>query len=536
MKNLPHQVKLVNNPYLQRLSILIDGKNISPYSSLHQHINAPFSEWCDCILDDIAKQFNDESFLLTFSSCAEEMFVMQALAAAHPFCNSCVCVPWIRDTATPARLKKLHELIRDKNIRDYEFQNLFALFVVSDEIKMFRRDLLGLEIKNSFCKLQTEIVSLREFWKMHNHSHDILFVLTVQKLSDAHLNQLSKEEGFLIQISDTLSESIVFDKKIGKFFAFYVQRDFLIQAIFKCLLFMPLIQILRRCIASLPSETKSLYKKSLEDVQSTTNRIIPVAESNTIELGQSIRIRFDSDIATHPISVGNLSYTYSRDGIIRCNGLLVEGLREGYCTMYIQRTGETVPCAEISFNVIKRNRIQEIIFTEQKLIIGEGCEHIVKFSVSPTDADNFNKITWHTTDSAVALIENGRLKAKKQGICNISCVAENVSASFRCVVKPFLVAIVPEEEEMEVACGDKKLLKIRIIPENAIDGQLLISSMDMRVANVVGQEVHGVGKGTTRIVIENVTKSIRKEVIVEVFKKGLLTTVTKKVKKKFFGG
>ena len=499
-------------------------------------MNAPFSEWCDCILDNIAEQFNGDSFLLTFSSSTEEIFVMQALAAVHPLCNSCVCVPCIRDTSTLVRLKMLHKLIRDKNIRDYEFQNLRTLFVVSDELKMLRNDLLGLEIENSFCKLQTEIVSLKEFGQMRNRSYEVLFVLTAQELSDKYMNQLRNEDGFLIQISDILSENLVLGKRNGKSFVFYTRRDFLIQAIFKCLLFIPLIQVFRRCIASLSLDAKNLYKKSLEEIQSTTNKIIPIAESRTIELGQSVRIRFDSDIATHPISAKDLSYTYSRDGIVRCNGLLVEGLREGNCTMYLQRTGEVVPCAEISFKVIKRNRIQEIIFEEKSLVIGEGTEQKIKFSVMPTDADNFDKITWSTTNAKVASVNAGILKANRPGSCDIRCSAENVSAKLHCIVKPFLVAIVPEEERMEIPYGEKRVLKIRVVPEDAIDGQFFISSMDMRVANVVGWEIHGVGKGTTRIVIENATKSIRKEIFVEVFKKDLLTTITKTVKKKFFGG
>lgn len=533
---MPHEVKLVNNPYLQRLSIMLDGKNISPYSSLHQYINAPFPEWCDSILDGIAKQFNNEHFSLNFSSSVEEMLVMQTLASNYPLCDRCVCVPLIRDTSTPMRLKKLHELIREKNIHEYEFQNLPALFVVSDEIKTLRKDLLGLEIKNSFCKLQTEVISLKECRQIQNRSHEVLFVLTVQELSDKHMTQLTREEGFVIQISDNLSENIIFDRKIGEIFVFYVRRDFVIQAIFKCLLFMPLVQVFRRCIASLPSETKKLYKESLEEIQSTTNKIIHVVETNTIEMGQSVRIHFDSDIGNCPVSIKDLSYTYSRDGIIRCNGLLVEGLREGSCTMYIQRVGESIPCDEISFKVIKRNRIQKIIFAEKNLVVGEATEQVIDFSVVPTDADNFNKITWSTTNSEVATVNGGILKANRHGSCDIRCTAENVSAKLHCVVKPFLVAIVPEEERIEVPYSEKKILKIRIVPEDAIDGQLLISCMDMRVANVVGQEIHGVGKGTTRIVLENITKTVRKEIFVEVFKKDLLTTITKKVKKKFFGG
>lgn len=521
--NLPQKVKLVNNPYLQRLSILIDGKNISPYSSLHQYMNAPFYEWCDCIFESLAKQFNGKSFSLQFSSSDEEMLIMNILANKYSICDGCTCTPLIRNISTMVRLKKLHELIRRENIQNYEFQDIYSLFVLSSELELFRNDLLHLEIENIFCKLHKKIVSFKEFQQMRNHTYETLFVITGKKLSDEKLKPFVGVNGFLIQISDSFPEKISFHSKLGGLFIYQVQKNFLIQAIFTCMLFAPLVQALRRCVASLPSEVKKLYKKSLAEIQSISNNVIPIAENSIIEVGRSVHIRFDSDIVQYPISVNELSYTYNREGIIRCNGLLVEGLREGSCTMYVQRKGEGLPCAEISFKVIGRNRIQKIVFEERTLVVAEDSECVVRFSVQPTDADNLSQITWSTSDSDIAYVSGGLLIAKKQGICDIRCIAENVSAKFRCVVRPVLISIILEEESLKIPCGEKQTLKIRIFPENAIDGKLLISSMDMRVANVVGREIHGVGKGNTRIIIENESHTVRKEIPIKVFKENFFT-------------
>lgn len=528
---MSHHVKLVNNPYLQRLSILIDGKNIPAYSSLHQYAGAPFIEWCDDILDEIARQLNGDSFSLTFSSSAEEMFIMQSLTESHPLCDVCVCVPLVRDTSTAERLKMLHDLIRDGKLRNYKFQKLSALFVLSDELKPLRRDLLGLQVKNSFCELLPEIVSPKEFSQAGNQPHDVTFIISSKELSSERVAQRIQGDSFAIQISNAASEQLTFLAKSDGIFLWQARTDFLVQAIFKCLLLTTLIQALRRCIASFPNELKNRYRSSLEEIQSISNKIIPVVESNVIEEGRSIQIRFDTDIATRPVSLSDLSYSYSHGGVIRCNGLLVEGLHGGKCVLYIHRVGESVPCAEVSFTVAKRNRIEKITFIDKLIILGEGSQYGVRFSVEPMDADNLNKITWSTTDSQVATVDNGLLHAKKHGICNIICTAENVSAKLQCVVKPYLAAIVAEEERIEIACGDKKVLNIRGIPEDAIDSQLLISSMDMRVAHVVGNEVHGVDKGSTRLVVENESRTLRTEIIVRVTR-SLFSTI----KKKFFGG
>ncbi len=533
---MPHNVKLVNNPYMQRLSILIDGKSLSPYSSLYQHMNSPFYEWCDCILDDIGKHFNGESFSLEFSSSDEEMNVMQVLASSHDLCTNYISLPLIRATSTSKRLRFLNSLIRDKQISDYAFQNLDALFVLSEELSSLENDIMSLDVKNSFCKLQPQIVSMKNFSQVSNKPRETIFILTKRQLSADKLKLFSNEEGFLIQISDSFSQEIVFREKIGRLFVYQTRRNFLDEAIFKCLLFVPLVQTLRKCVASFAPEIKNRYKEFFEEIQSTTNKIIPIAESNTIEQGRSVMIKFDSDIEELPVDIEDLCFTYSREGIIRCNGLLVEGLRSGSCNMYIHRKGEKNPSAEVSFKVIKRNRVQKIMFEYKSIELAEGSTYAVRFSVMPSDADNIDSITWITTNPQIASVEKAVLQAYKAGSCDIRCVVENVSSSFRCIVRPVLVAIIPEEDTLRIACGDSRDLNIRIMPENAIDGRLLVTSMDMRVANVVGQTVHGVGKGRTIIVIENESHTLRKEIPVEVFKNSFLGAFFSEMKRVVLNG
>ena len=532
MKNFQHHVDLSNNPYLQRLSILIDDKNIPPYSDLYQYMNASFVEWCDCILDKIAEHLNGEHFMLTFSSSMEEMLVMQTIAMKNPYCDRYISKVTIRDIPTATRLKKLHQLIREKKIQGYEFQKLNALFVL-DGLDSLKDELLNLDVKNSFCTLQTDIMSLKDY--NPNHTHELFFAVTAREISDDLLKIFRNEEGFLIQISEENPEPM-FNEKIGRLFAFQTNRESLFQTIFICLLLFPLVRILRNCIASIPTQEKDSYKKILNEIQSTTASIIPIVESTTLEVGRSVRIRFDSDLKNQPVVVENLSYAYSRDGIVNCNGFLVEGIRPGSCTMYIIRAGESVSCAEVEFKVIQRNRIQEIFFDEDIIYVGENTERVINFSVQPSDADNLDKITWESTNPEIATIDRCLLKARRRGACTIRCIAENVSAKFHCEVRPFLTEIIVDTKNLEIPIGEKIALEIRTIPENSIDGKLFITSMDMRVANVVGREVQGIGKGKTRIVIENISRTIREEISVEVFKKDLLSSVTRSLKKNIWGG
>ena len=201
-------------------------------------------------------------------------------------------------------------------------------------------------------------------------------------------------------------------------------------------------------------------------------------------------------------------------------------MKVGKSTLYIYRVGESIPCSEIAFSVIKRNRIQEIIFDNQNIVVGENTYHRINFRIVPDDADNLDSIFWKSNNPQVASVDaNGILKAHSPGSCDIRCFAENVSGVFRCIVKPFLEDIVLEDDSLNIFYGQEQDLKIHLIPGNAIDGGLYISSMDMRIANVVGTKIQAVGVGNTRIIVENENHNVRKSInvtVTEQKKKGWL--------------
>ena len=181
---------------------------------------------------------------------------------------------------------------------------------------------------------------------------------------------------------------------------------------------------------------------------------------------------------------------------------------------------------KIAFSVIKRNRIQEIIFDNQNVVVGENTYHRINFRIVPDDADNLDSIFWKSNNPQIASVDaNGILRAHSQGSCDIRCFAENVSGVFRCIVKPFLEDIVIEDDSLNIFYGQEQDLKIHLIPGNAIDGGLYISSMDMRIANVVGTKIQAVGVGNTRIIVENENHNVRKSInvtVTEQKKKGWL--------------
>ena len=510
---MPRTVKLMHNQYLQRLHILIDDAEISTFSSLHQYLNDPFTNWCDRILDSIVTELNGDRFYLQFSSSEENALVMKTLAQNYSLCCGWQFIPLIRKDSLQKRMKTLNDFIRAKNI-PVQRQNISVNFILTDEVISLKEELLSLDIKNSFCKVNIKVKPMKEFLNGGANFHENFFIITSQDISQ---DWFQNYKGFLIQLSKLTENDFEFLRKYQALFIYRTRPEFLVQAIFKCMLFEPLLNVFRRCIAELPSNIINRYKEQIELLQSVTNKIIPVIKSRVIELHHSNHISFESDIADYPVDVSKLTYKYSNEGIIRCNGLLVEGLRVGESILYVHYEGNILPCVEIPLSVIIRNRIEEIIFPSDVIVVGEQTGSRINFRIVPTDADNVSSIKWSSSDSDIAEVDDRNiLIAHKQGVCDILCCAENVSSGFRCIVKPFLKEIVPEEDAIKMIIGESRDLKIHLVPQNALNSKLLISSMDRRVANIVGTKIEGVGVGKTQIIIEDVEQKIKKIVFVEV--------------------
>ena len=230
-------------------------------------------------------------------------------------------------------------------------------------------------------------------------------------------------------------------------------------------------------------------------------------------------MQFKSDIDDQIISGTKFHYSYNPDGIVHCDGFAVEGLSEGEVTMNVHREGDAIPCASINFKVVRRNRIKKIFLEKNDILLGENHSYRIKFSYKPQDADNVHLIEWHSDNKNVANIDKyGIVTAKKEGICTISCFAERVVAKCRITVKPMLQDIVLEEDDIVLQYGETHELKVHCLPKNALDNQLRISSMDMRIVNILGNKIHGTGEGSVRVIVSNSSETVRKEITVKVCK------------------
>ena len=502
------EVILTNNSYTQELSILLNGEAVSEFSTLRGFMDESFGYWCDKILDEIYNKCNGRDFILHFASRQEEINIMEVIAGNFPHCSQFYAHRTHYAESLQARMLALNEILRQSGEANLAFFRKRIIFVIPNSLHRLEKNLSGMEVRNSFCRLEAHVISYQDYLNSQT-DQDVVFIISND---DNSYSRLNLNAGFVIKLLSGQERSSFVEKQ-RNVFIYETTEDFLFKTIFECLLLAPLLEIFRSCIMSLPDR----LARQASHLQSIYPNIIPVVKSPVIELGRSIRIHFKTD-NNDDVDVEDLRFSYANKEIIRCNGLLVEGLKEGKTELFVYRLGENNPCASVSFNVIRRNRITSLTILDSDILIGEGDNYKIDFDYQPSDADNVDKIKWKTDNPSVATVNsNGVLHGVSNGVCRILCLAEQVSSSCRCEVRPYLQKIEPSFHEVDMIYGGSyKTINLRLFPENCIDDQIIISSIDASVANVVSNQIRPVGIGSTRIVIQNQQETVRAEIRVTV--------------------
>lgn len=506
------EVELINNPYTQRLRVLINGKAASEYTGMERFIGEPFVYWCDKIFEALYEECNRQPFSLCFSSREEERAVMEKLSEDCKYCVQYSGIPLVRDTPLLERMKSLNKLVRGFRSSDYHTFQHTAMFVLPPSLYSLERDLLDMEVKNSFCRVTPEVLRLDDFARYTPRADSIFFIGDAAAV-ERFWRTNSEKADFIIRLTDIPSHS--FSEKRGRSYVYDSGSDAVFETVFECLLLGALMQMFVGCVNSLSPDVRRENARFLDQIQSVDQGIVPQPEATTIEAGHSSRIKFNSDINGGTIDLNSLRFTYNPENIIRCNGLLVEGLAPGHAALLVYREGEHIPSARVDYSVVLRNRITKLALSETSLLMGVGDIVTLESTYLPVNADNVSAIQFVSDHPEIASVSGvGRVRAVARGTCTIQCFAERVSARCQCTVKPLLEEICPEVEHIDMIYGETSELKLTLFPSDCVDSELMLSSMDMSIVNVVGCMLTAVGLGSTRVIIQNCRETVRAEISV----------------------
>ena len=210
--------------------------------------------------------------------------------------------------------------------------------------------------------------------------------------------------------------------------------------------------------------------------------------------------------------------TVTQDGMITAVG---KGKTE--VTALLNRNGKRVGKAVITVNVtrgvtgVKLNSAKLSVYapddpavtsllaeptTDRVLLIPAGTTAALSANCMPADATN-KKVTFTTTDAAVASVTGSSLKALKRGECDLIAASEQnpqAAETIRVLVIQPVKAVRIDAGAKKVAAGSTLQLTAACSPENATVAKVTWSSKNPSIARVDENGlVTGVKKGSTNI-------------------------------------
>ena len=506
------QIDISYNPFVPLMKILIDGSEIDDFSQLISYINEPIWEIKNKFFDILYSEAGTE-YIVNFEGTKFDAAIFEVFGNESKYCKK-INVNVLRDKLTSQkRMIALNQYIKNKNI-NVEKQYINCLFVLNDMTEKYKEQLEDIEIQNIFCKFNYDFSDYNKV-SLENkiRKADYVFLITEDEefIQDNILEKYNETNiiAFVLKKGDS---SVKKEKNI---LLHYVKND-LISDIFEFTLDGILPYVLGRCIENLGEQWK--YKQELQRVTSIGGTLIYKGKK-CIELGKSIQIVVEDEYGKD--ITRDLKYKVVDTRVASCQSLTILGNMPGKTKLEIYRRGEKKVTLIEDIEVISVNRVEKIILDNDYIEMGIGDRYTMKHHVYPEDADNIESCKWLSTDKNIVSIDmNGNILAKKSGQCEVICIIGNVSSKCGCIIKPYLDKILVNNLDAEKivleSCSEFEL-EISLEPEDAIDNNIKITSLDYDIVNVIGRKLIGKNTGTTQIKISN--GSVEEFITVKVVKK-----------------
>ncbi len=491
------RVDIIHNPYEQDMRILINKRGISEYSSLIQYMQTPFLQWCDILLTEISKEVNNK-YEVYYIGQEWEADILRIFSKFVPECESFIyCEPNISKSLQD-RIKELNNWTK-KNVSLNTKLELKILVIVSNKFKNIISEINEFCIKNYFLNINFVAIELSNNKINRNEFDYNIAILTNIDYWKEELSQ-GKIANFVLISAD---REVFLRKDRNILFYKYNQYD-LKTALFQCLLKVPLLNLFREeymLVNNAPEELLWIEKKPELNIP------------EELELGKSIPLQMEhNNIET------KLSFSYDKPNIIYCNGMRIDTIQEGEVTMNVFYTGSFKPIIKKHFIVKKRNKINTLFMPYDEITIGLNDRKYMEIAISPTDADNLDKLYWDSDYPEIAEVDKKQyLVAKKVGKCIIRCIAENVYCSCVINVLPYLQDIIVVDS-VELDPGEEYSINYQLDPPVAVDGNIVIETNNFFVANVINGVIIAKKPGKTTVIIKNNTGRITKNIHVHVRK------------------
>ena len=199
-------------------------------------------------------------------------------------------------------------------------------------------------------------------------------------------------------------------------------------------------------------------------------------------------------------------WTSNNSSVATVTDGVVTAIKAGTATITVKTDdgGKTATCNVTV--VAKEIPVTSVSLDQTAVEITEGGEVTLNATVKPDDATNKN-VTWTSSDESVAIVDNGKITAVKEGTATITVKTDDGGKTATCnvtvVAKEIPVTSVSlDQTEIELIEGDELTLTATVKPENATNKNVTWSSSNSSVATVTDGVVTAIKAGTATITVK----------------------------------
>lgn len=159
-----------------------------------------------------------------------------------------------------------------------------------------------------------------------------------------------------------------------------------------------------------------------------------------------------------------------------------------------------VSCQKESINVLS------VILNTTSITMTEGESMEILATVSPKDAEN-KKVLWTTSNSSVAIVNEGMVTAIKEGHASITATSDDGGKTATCSVdvKAKFISVTGvslDQSELNLMEGDEYILVATVLPDNASNKKITWNSDNNSVATVKDGKVTAIEPGSATITVK----------------------------------
>ena len=246
--------------------------------------------------------------------------------------------------------------------------------------------------------------------------------------------------------------------------------------------------------------TAKAGEKTATCTVTVAKKIIPV-ESVTLDKTALSMVEGDDATLTATVKPDNatdknVTWSTSNASVATVANGKVVAVAEGTATITAQAGEQSATCAvTVAKKVIA---VTSVTLDKTSLDMVKGQEVTLTATVKPDNATD-KTVTWTTSNSAVATVENGKVKAVGSGSATITAMAGEQSATCAVTVTVPVASISLDKASLDLTKGQEVTLVATVKPDDATVKTVTWSTSNTAVATVENGKVKAVGGGSATI-------------------------------------